>query len=386
MDARGQLGLHDELQATVDAWPDELYRGNDWNDHYHAPQAIVFGLGSPQAVESAFKRLGLGFSSDWHVAGWLAHTELDHLEYAGDRIGRLTNKDEAEAAMRVFTRVHDPAVAPVMLDLTRGSRAPAMARDWMTEHPLETAVGLARTLAVRARPEVVEFLRTRKRAGDDLTAALPHLDEASAARLTDLVIAHEDPAGNTLAREELPPALQAALGTPPKKLPGFVDPAALPPIVVGGEGRLDPDAVACVLHACTQLKPGESIPPLLAAVREHADAEAFAWGLFESWLGDGAPSKHKWAMLAMGPLGGDTTATRLAPMIRTWPGESQHARAVLGLERARDDRHGHGADAAQRHRREGQVQGAPAACPGGDGRDRRRQGHDEGGARGPDRA
>ena len=153
----------------------------------------------------------------------------------------------------------------------------------------------------------------------------------AANKLRELVIDHEDASGTVLAREALPPELQAALGAPPKKLPGFVDVAALPPILVGSEGRLDNDAVACVLHACTQLKPDEAIPPLLETVSRHTDAEAFAWGLFEAWLGDGAPAKAKWAMLAMGPLGGDSTATKLAPMIRAWPGESQHARAVLGL-------------------------------------------------------
>ena len=45
-----------------------------------------------------------------------------------------------------------------------------------------------------------------------------------------------------------------------------------------------------------------------------------------------APSKDKWALLAMGHIGGDHCATRLAPLIRAWPGESQHKRAVLGLD------------------------------------------------------
>ncbi len=35
---------------------------------------------------------------------------------------------------------------------------------------------------------------------------------------------------------------------------------------------------------------------------------------------------------ALGLLGSDDTALRLTPLIRTWPGESQHPRAVFGLE------------------------------------------------------
>ena len=37
-------------------------------------------------------------------------------------------------------------------------------------------------------------------------------------------------------------------------------------------------------------------------------------------------------MPALGLLGGDTSAIKLAPLIRAWPGESQHQRAVLGLD------------------------------------------------------
>jgi hypothetical protein len=37
-------------------------------------------------------------------------------------------------------------------------------------------------------------------------------------------------------------------------------------------------------------------------------------------------------MTTIGLLGTDTSALKLAPMIRIWPGESQHQRAVLGLE------------------------------------------------------
>ena len=59
---------------------------------------------------------------------------------------------------------------------------------------------------------------------------------------------------------------------------------------------------------------------------------AFAWKLFELWHGMGAPSKDKWAMAAIGHLGGDACVLKLTPLVRDWPGESQHARAVFGLE------------------------------------------------------
>ncbi|OJH36128.1 WGR and DUF4132 domain-containing protein [Cystobacter ferrugineus] len=63
-----------------------------------------------------------------------------------------------------------------------------------------------------------------------------------------------------------------------------------------------------------------------------ASLARFAWGLFEAWMTVGAPSKESWAFQALGLLGDDDTARKLAPLIRVWPGEGAHARAVMGLD------------------------------------------------------
>jgi hypothetical protein len=57
-----------------------------------------------------------------------------------------------------------------------------------------------------------------------------------------------------------------------------------------------------------------------------------AWDLFQAWLTGGASSKENWAFTALGFFGDDECARRLTPLIRAWPGESQHARAVTGLD------------------------------------------------------
>ncbi|XNM44801.1 hypothetical protein ACLK10_11820 [Escherichia coli] len=58
----------------------------------------------------------------------------------------------------------------------------------------------------------------------------------------------------------------------------------------------------------------------------------FAWDLFTAWQTAGAPSKESWAFTALGVLGNDDTARKLTPLIRAWPGESQHKRATVGLD------------------------------------------------------
>ncbi len=107
----------------------------------------------------------------------------------------------------------------------------------------------------------------------------------------------------------------------------------LPDLVVG-EQRL---TAAHVINLVAALAAStlEAPHPLVADVHNHVDAacrDAFSWRLFEEWLTNGTPPKDKWAFMAVGHLGSDVSARKLAPMIRAWPGESQHQRAVLGLE------------------------------------------------------
>ena len=58
----------------------------------------------------------------------------------------------------------------------------------------------------------------------------------------------------------------------------------------------------------------------------------FAWDLFSAWLAEGAPSKDGFAMRGVGWIGDDECARQLTRLIRKWPGEAAHARAVTGLD------------------------------------------------------
>jgi len=73
----------------------------------------------------------------------------------------------------------------------------------------------------------------------------------------------------------------------------------------------------------------------LRDIKEACDADSlaeFAWDLFQAWLLAGAPTKQKWAFLMLGFFGNDACARMLTPLIRSWPGEAAHARAVTGLD------------------------------------------------------
>lgn len=58
----------------------------------------------------------------------------------------------------------------------------------------------------------------------------------------------------------------------------------------------------------------------------------FGWDLYTAWTEAGAPAKENWAFTSLGILGNDDTARKLTPLISAWPGESQHKRAVSGLD------------------------------------------------------
>ncbi|EHA2033572.1 WGR and DUF4132 domain-containing protein [Escherichia coli] len=73
----------------------------------------------------------------------------------------------------------------------------------------------------------------------------------------------------------------------------------------------------------------------LAIIKETFTRESladFGWDLYTAWTEAGAPAKENWAFTSLGILGNDDTARKLPPLIRAWPGESQHKRAVYGLD------------------------------------------------------
>jgi hypothetical protein len=138
---------------------------------------------------------------------------------------------------------------------------------------------------------------------------------------------------NSTAPPWLAKAIATAIGLSPIRGSEFAVVEKLPPIVVG-KYRLNSEQVAAVLLA---LQHAEFDNPhdLLDRLKNFATAEsldAFAWALMSEWLDAGANPRHKWAMRAIGFLGSDALAIKLTPLIRAWPVENYHQRAVLGLE------------------------------------------------------
>src|SRR5581483_9095668 len=98
---------------------------------------------------------------------WLAHTELDGLDYVHHSIQAETKKNEAASLFKAFALVKAPEAAPYMLDLKLNSKVPMLARQWLDDNPGNAIAGLIPAAAERGKraEAALDFLRTAKRQG-----------------------------------------------------------------------------------------------------------------------------------------------------------------------------------------------------------------------------
>jgi hypothetical protein len=295
-----------------------------------------------------FQRLGLSLEAPRYpflttnelLRGWLACTELAGLDVVRDTILNAGNRDDAAAMLEVFCLVQAPEAAVHMLQLRHESKAAHLARKWLDEHVEIAIAGLVSVAAGRGTlaEEAVAFLRDAERAGhgrliEKQVRLAPH---EIGERVRKLVLDHDEKVYPPLDEIAGPAWLQEALASnwqaKEKSLPTWLHVQSLPPLVMG-KHRLSDAVVRRMLSGWKQSTLRKW--PLVEGVQKHVDVafrDAFAWKLFEMWLAEGGPSKDRWAMLAVGYLGGDQCALKLAPLIRAWPGEMQSKRAELGLE------------------------------------------------------
>ena len=216
----------------------------------------------------------------------------------------------------------DLTVARVMADwFTRlkSGRAPAVS--WLTRH--------AEPAASLLIPDAVGKPGNQRLAAENALRFLAPLTDVRAAAEAygpDVVEA----VGLVLEADplELHPLRMPAI-------PAWLEGAQLPQILLRGrEYALPADSARHVLSMLAISKPGEPYAGL-AVVREIADPTSlaeFAWALLGAWQAMDMPPREAWVLTALGWFGDDDTARRLAPLIRAWPGEGGHHRAVAGLD------------------------------------------------------
>jgi hypothetical protein len=167
------LGLHEPLEAVLDAIPPERFAGKTWShDSYQVPQILAFGLGSAERVAHHVGRLRLVLRHPTYVRAWLAHTEASALDDVASAVVAEKNKNVAATLAEVLALVAAPEAVLPMLRVLSGSKAPQVAVAWLEAHAALAAPRLAElaggrgglaeaarerlVILRRARPEVVE--------------------------------------------------------------------------------------------------------------------------------------------------------------------------------------------------------------------------------------
>ncbi|THV38509.1 DUF4132 domain-containing protein [Glycomyces buryatensis] len=233
---------------------------------------------------------------------------------------------KTEAPMRkLLLPVLSLGAARLMADaLARLKTARAAARDWFDRHgtaaaPLLIPDALGRDKRARTSAELALRYLAMRHGADAVAAEAEAFGDEAAAAIRALV--------------DLDPLEPVGVKVP--KVGPWAAPAALPQVLLAGrEWALPGEAVA---HLITVLAVGTPEFPYAGVdvVAESCDRDSlnrFSWALFEQWLLAGAPSADGWALTQLALFADDHTVRALTPLIREWPGENQHARAVRGLE------------------------------------------------------
>lgn len=214
-----------------------------------------------------------------------------------------------------------PDVAAVMADwFARTRQARRWSIEWLARHRDQAAQVLIPAAAGKpgiARRNAETALRHLRGLGVDVEAIA---EECGARTVIDVVL--------SVAPAEVLSSKLPVIGE-------WVDVRFLPQVLLLDRERvLSSEAVRHLLMTAALSKPSDLYAglPMVRKALDPATLAAFAWAVFEQWQKAGAPPKESWALSALGWFGDDSTVRALSPLIRKWPGEEQHARAVIGLD------------------------------------------------------
>jgi hypothetical protein len=218
-----------------------------------------------------------------------------------------------------------PAAAPLIADaLARLKTARPLARRWLLLHAEAAAIGL-----------IPQAVGPRGAARDHAASALRFLAANGHEEIVMSAAARYGAEAATAVREVLDADPLFSLPRTLPTLPPFWQQGVFMRPRLRKNGAALPasamDALATMLAFSSLEEPYAGIAEVKEAC-EPSSLGAFAWDVFSTWLAKGAPVKEAWALYALGHLGDDACARKLAPLIREWPGQAAHARAVAGLD------------------------------------------------------
>ena len=333
------VGLHEDLEPLIAKIPDKFHRPQDGYHSFEYDRCpllwLVCGLRDARTVGQHALRLRLTTPTGMHVRALLAASDFEALDIVCESMALHKRREEAEELMRVLMLARDAAAVPAFWRLRQDNRAAGLAREWLDEHPTLAVAGLL-PLASKERG-VVEYLRDFKKQGHGtlIEMELEKRPETEQADIRKSVLERVEKEYTPFDAATTPAWLREAVTASPVKgtLPKWVSLDRLPPLTIDSERLNDEQTKLLLLNLQKCGLDGSS--PLIKAVRERVEGvirDAFVWQLFECWMAYGAVPKEKWGLQALGQLGGDGAVLKLSPLLREWPAQRQHPRAVVGLE------------------------------------------------------
>ncbi|MDN3360034.1 DUF4132 domain-containing protein [Actinomadura sp. DC4] len=312
--------IHSYGASDEDRWEEAVEEYVSGGMSYPPTQAALFARAPEHLVRPLLRdwRPDVTWDFAYSLKPIVARFETD----ARDTVFPLAKRNAygTGAALLPFL---DTEVARMMADWRhRLKSAQALTRSWFERHgtaavPHLVPDALGRPRAARRGAGVALRLIASLHGHDAVVEAARTHGDAAAEAVADL-----------LTSEDVVPDPKERPAPPPKVT--WADPALLPRPVLRASG--EPLPVAATGHLITLL----AIPdrPHLQDVRGACTEESlaeFGRALFATWRSAGEPSRSTWVVTQLGLLGDDETVRRLTPVIRAWPGQSGHAKAVEGL-------------------------------------------------------
>ena len=313
----GVLGVRDGAHAK--ALAGERLSGADLTAQRWAEPGMLMLL-PPVAARAVLEAKDPREWSEWGdskldaVIAWLDATAVPALEAFAER--------SAERGLQLALPLASARIANVAANALRTSKkAKAPAQAWLLRHAQLAADALLPQLGDRKHGDDASFaLRWLLANGREAAVVAAAEGYAADGRAALQQLRDFDPM--SLAPQKIP------------KLPSFWVPAGYTRPLLR-DGQAVPLAACDAIGEMLAFSPADQRYAGLDRLRElcrPASLGGFAWDLFQSWLVAGAPSKEGWAFTALAHLGDDECARKLALLIRAWPGEGGHARAVTGLD------------------------------------------------------
>ncbi len=303
---------------------------------------IILPEGLERYIEVDFENVSWRWNMPSTLQTFVRDQKYDRIP---DELVRLLNSQGGRAEIQglgeALYQVKTPEMAQKLLPLFLKATTRTVVRNWMNAAPEYAITGLIPVALSGSKDAdlALGLLRRFKNPGHQtLMQELVAQYGADATNFFKITVFKDYPEELRALKDNQPPGwlIEATLSAlklkKGGKAPEWLYLNELPPLRLGryALNAQQRDALVRALRTSSL-----DVPHLLISIVQECAApterETFVWQLFEQWQHEGYPGKDTWALKAVGLLGGDFCATKLPPLIRIWPGESQHQRAVLGL-------------------------------------------------------